>query len=69
MSQLFSAIWMNDLKDAWNHDTGVYAPLEKDNFSANITYGFKGEEAAARSRELSSDDSKFSIKPPFSAAF
>jgi hypothetical protein len=44
MSQLFSDAWMKDLKDAWNKDPGVYGPLEKANFSANIAYGFKGEE-------------------------
>lgn len=43
MSQLFSAIWMNDLKNVWNNDPTVYAPLEKANFSANIAYGFIGE--------------------------
>lgn len=44
MSQLFSEAWMNDLKKEWNKDTNVYGPLEKANFSANIAYGFKGEE-------------------------
>ena len=44
MSQLFSDIWMNDLKNAWNNVPTVYAPLEKANFSANIAYGFKGED-------------------------
>ena len=44
MSQLFSEQWMNDLKDAWNKEAAVYSPLEKANFSANIAYGFKGED-------------------------
>ena len=44
MSQLFSDTWMNDLKNAWNNDPSVYGPLEKANFSANIAYGFKGED-------------------------
>ena len=44
MSQLFSDIWMNDLIDAWNNDAGVYGPLQQANFTANIAYGFKGED-------------------------
>ena len=44
MSQLFSDIWMNDLKDAWNNDAGVYGQLQQTNFTANIAYGFKGED-------------------------
>jgi hypothetical protein len=44
MSQLFSDTWMNNLKEEWNRDPEVYGPLEKANFSANIAYGFKGED-------------------------
>mgnify|MGYP001554082524 CR=1 FL=1 len=44
MSQLFSDTWMNELKNAWNQEADVFAPLEKANFSANIAYGYKGEE-------------------------
>ena len=46
MSQLFSEKWMNDLKNSWNKETAVYEPLEKADFSANIAYGFKGEDKA-----------------------
>ena len=43
MSQLFSEAWMQALQNAWNNDNDVYGPLEAANFSANIAYGFKGE--------------------------
>ena len=34
---------MNDLKDAWNNEKAVSEPLKNAGFSANIAYGFKGE--------------------------
>jgi putative sterol carrier protein len=44
MSQLFSAAWMNELKDAWNAEPEVCEKLAEINFNSVITCGFKNEE-------------------------
>lgn len=44
MAQLFSAEWMNQLKDAWNGEPEVSSKLAEINFSSTITCGFKDEE-------------------------
>lgn len=44
MAQLFSAEWMNQLKDAWNAEPEVSQKLAEINFSSTITCGFKDEE-------------------------
>ncbi|EIC22656.1 SCP2 sterol-binding domain-containing protein [Thiorhodovibrio frisius] len=44
MAQLFSAEWMNQLKDAWNADPEVSQKLADINFSSTISCGFKDEE-------------------------
>lgn len=44
MSDLFSEQWIQALGNAWNNDTLVVEPLEKAQFTANISYGFIGEE-------------------------
>ncbi|MBK5969796.1 MULTISPECIES: SCP2 sterol-binding domain-containing protein [Thiorhodovibrio] len=44
MAQLFSADWMNQLKDAWNADPEVSQKLADINFSSTISCGFKDEE-------------------------
>jgi len=46
MYQLFSAEWMNALKEKWNNSPQVYVPLQKASFSGLIGYGFKGEPRA-----------------------
>ena len=46
MAQLFSAAWMEALKEQWNRSPNVYEPLKKAEFSARIGYGFKGEPLA-----------------------
>ena len=43
MSQLFTAAWMNALKEEWNKTPQVFEHLEKEGFSSRIGYGFKGE--------------------------
>jgi hypothetical protein len=44
MAQLFSAEWMNQLKDAWNADPEVSAKLAEIHFNSTITCGFKDED-------------------------
>ncbi|MBK1647551.1 SCP2 sterol-binding domain-containing protein [Rhabdochromatium marinum] len=44
MAQLFSADWMNQLKDAWNAEPEVSQKLAEINFSSVITCGFKDED-------------------------
>ncbi|WPL16699.1 Putative sterol carrier protein [Thiorhodovibrio winogradskyi] len=44
MAQLFSADWMNQLKDAWNAEPEVSQKLAEINFSSTIACGFKDEE-------------------------
>jgi len=44
MAQLFSAEWMNQLKDAWNAEPEVSQKLAEINFSSTITCGFKDED-------------------------
>ena len=44
MAQLFSADWMNQLKDAWNNDPEVSGKLAEIGFNSIITCGFKDEE-------------------------
>lgn len=46
MSQIFSAAWMNALKNKWNESPQVFGPLEKAGFNSRIGYGFKGEPRA-----------------------
>lgn len=44
MSELFSEAWIQSLGDAWNNDPAIVEPLEKAGFTANISYGFIGDE-------------------------
>ena len=44
MPQLFSAEWMNALKDLWNADPEVKDKLAAIGFNSVITCGLKGEE-------------------------
>ena len=44
MAQLFTDAWINDLKDAWNSEPEVWEALQKIDFDAVITCGFKNEE-------------------------
>ncbi|MGD8587518.1 MAG: SCP2 sterol-binding domain-containing protein [Chromatiales bacterium] len=44
MAELFSAEWMNQLKDAWNADPEVKDKLAEIGFNSVITCGFKGED-------------------------
>ncbi len=44
MAQIFSAEWMNQLKDAWNADPEVSQKLADIDFSSTISCGFKDEE-------------------------
>ena len=44
MSKLFSNGWMNELGNKWNATPHIVDPLKKAEFTANIAYGFKGEE-------------------------
>jgi putative sterol carrier protein len=44
MAQLFSAEWMNQLKDAWNAEPEVCQKLADIDFNSVITCGFKDEE-------------------------
>ena len=44
MAELFSAAWMNELKDAWNADPEVKDALAAINFCSVITCGFKDED-------------------------
>ena len=44
MSELFSEAWIQSLGDAWNNDPSIVDPLEKAEFTANISYGFIGED-------------------------
>ncbi len=44
MAELFSADWMNELKDAWNADPEVKDKLAEIGFNSTITCGFKDEE-------------------------
>lgn len=44
MAQLFSAEWMNQLKDAWNAEPEVCQKLADINFNSTIACGFKDEE-------------------------
>ena len=43
MAELFSADWMNQLKDAWNAEPEVKDRLAEISFSSVITCGFKDE--------------------------
>jgi len=43
MSELFSADWMNQLKDVWNAEPEVRDRLAEIGFSSVITCGFKDE--------------------------
>ena len=44
MAQLFSADWMNELKDAWNNEPEVCEKLAEIGFDSVIYCGFKNEE-------------------------
>ncbi len=44
MAELFSAEWMNQLKDAWNADPEVKDKLAEIGFNSVIACGFKGED-------------------------
>ena len=44
MSELFSEAWIQSLGEAWNNDLQIVQPLEKAAFTANISYGFIGED-------------------------
>ena len=44
MPQLFSADWMNELKDLWNGDPEVKDKLAAINFNSIIACGLKGED-------------------------
>lgn len=44
MPELFSADWMNELKDNWNNEPEVKDKLAEIGFSAVITCGFKDED-------------------------
>lgn len=44
MAQLFSAGWMNELKDAWNDEPEVRDKLAEINFNSVIYCGFKNED-------------------------
>ncbi len=44
MSELFSAPWMNRLKEQWNASSEITGPLGSAGFKARIAYGFKGED-------------------------
>lgn len=44
MPELFSADWMNELKDQWNKEPEVSAKLAEIDFNSVITCGFKDEE-------------------------
>lgn len=44
MPELFSAEWMNELKDQWNKEPEVSAKLAEIDFNSVITCGFKNEE-------------------------
>lgn len=44
MAQLFSADWMNELKDAWNDEPEVRDKLAEINFNSVIYCGFKNED-------------------------
>lgn len=43
MAELFSADWMNELKDAWNAEPEVRDALAAIGFNSTITCGFKDE--------------------------
>ncbi|HPQ94265.1 MAG: SCP2 sterol-binding domain-containing protein [Thiothrix sp.] len=44
MPELFSAAWMNELKDQWNNDPDVRGKLAEIGFNSIIACGFKDEE-------------------------
>jgi len=44
MAQLFSADWMNELKDAWNNEPEVCEKLAEIGFDSVIYCGFKNED-------------------------
>jgi putative sterol carrier protein len=44
MAELFSAEWMNQLKDAWNAEPEVSGKLAAIGFNSVITCGFKDED-------------------------
>jgi len=44
MSELFSADWMNALKDEWNNEPEVKDKLAEIGFNSVITCGYKNEE-------------------------
>jgi putative sterol carrier protein len=44
MAEIFTAEWMNLLKDAWNADPEVKDKLAEIGFNSVITCGFKGED-------------------------
>lgn len=44
MSELFSESWIQSLGKAWNNDPQIVDPLKKAGFTANISYGFIGDD-------------------------
>jgi len=44
MPELFSADWMNELKDNWNNEPSVKNKLAEIGFSSVITCGIKGDD-------------------------
>ncbi len=44
MPELFSAEWMNELKDNWNNEPDVRDKLAEIGFNSTITCGFKNED-------------------------
>ena len=44
MAELFSADWMNGLKDEWNAEPEVSGKLAEINFNSVIACGFKGDD-------------------------
>jgi hypothetical protein len=44
MAKLFSAEWMNQLKDSWNAEPEIKGKLAEIGFSSTIAWGFKDEE-------------------------
>lgn len=44
MSELFSEKWVQSLGQGWNDDPQIVNPLHKADFTANISYGFIGDE-------------------------
>ena len=44
MSELFSEQWVKSLGQSWNEDPKIVDPLSKAEFTANISYGFIGDQ-------------------------